>query len=238
MVTTAALAAFLIGRIILRHGRLLGIAIGFTSCGLGAIGVVAAATTGSIVLLFVALFGYDTGTATNLQARYAGTDLARPAARGTAISVAMVATTFGAVTGPNLVQPLGSLARAVGVLALAGPSCWPPSPIWGGRGAVCAAASGPVHRGAPPGAFWPRRRHSGPGCAADRDRRGGGRDGHGAEPGLDDRDGLGPFGEVGVLPSGVGSGRPASCTDGHTDEMLALARATSRRSHCLRSGLT
>ena len=54
----------------------------------------------------MALFVYGAGTATNLQAHYAGTDLALPAQRGRAISVAMVATTLGAVAGPNLVEPL------------------------------------------------------------------------------------------------------------------------------------
>jgi len=46
---------------------------------------------------------YGAGSATNLQARYAGTDLALPTHRAKAISMAMVFTTFGAVAGPNLV---------------------------------------------------------------------------------------------------------------------------------------
>ncbi|CAM04122.1 MFS transporter [Saccharopolyspora erythraea] len=115
----SALAAFLVGRITQRHGRRLGIGLGFTAGGIGALGVVVAAVTGNVVLLLVALFVYGAGTATNLQARYAGADLARPVARGTAISLAMVATTLGAVAGPNLVEPLGALA--IGVPALAGP---------------------------------------------------------------------------------------------------------------------
>ena len=117
----SALAAYSVGRITHRHGRRLGIGLGFLTGGIGAIGVVVAAVTGSVALLFVALLVYGAGTATNLQTRYAGTDLARPAARGTAISLAMVATTVGAVAGPNLVDPLGDLAGAVGVPALAGP---------------------------------------------------------------------------------------------------------------------
>jgi MFS family permease len=80
-----------------------------------------AAVTGGVALLFAALFVYGAGTATSLQARYAGTDLARPDERGTAVSVALLATTLGAVAGPNLVGPLGVLATTVGVPALAGP---------------------------------------------------------------------------------------------------------------------
>ncbi|MDE2582970.1 MAG: hypothetical protein KGL52_15155, partial [Rhodospirillales bacterium] len=79
------------------------------------------AAIGSVPLLFVALLVYGAGTATNLQARYAGSDLAAPSARGTAVSVALVSTTVGAVAGPNLVAPMGSVAVALGIPALAGP---------------------------------------------------------------------------------------------------------------------
>lgn len=117
----AALAAFLIGRITQRLGRRTGLAIGFGAGGLGALGVVLAAATGSVAILLASLFVYGAGTATNLQARYAGTDLAQPDRRGTAISIAMVSTTLGAVAGPNLVGPLGTLATDLGLPALAGP---------------------------------------------------------------------------------------------------------------------
>jgi MFS family permease len=117
----SALTAFLIGRITQRYGRRPGIGLGFLAGGLGAVGVVVAAVTDSVPLLLITLFVYGAGTATNLQARYAGTDLADPARRGRAISVAMVATTLGAVAGPNLVEPLGVLATDIGIPALAGP---------------------------------------------------------------------------------------------------------------------
>ena len=61
------------------------------------------------------------GTATNLQARYAGTDLADKKQRATAVSITMVMTTFGAVAGPNLVGVMGSFAHSIGVPKLAGP---------------------------------------------------------------------------------------------------------------------
>lgn len=117
----SALAAFLVGRFSQRWGRRVGLGLGFAAGGIGAIGVVVAAVTGSVPLLFIALFIYGDGTATNLQARYAGTDLALPAQRGAAVSVAMVSTTVGAVAGPNLVDPLGGLAQLLGIPALAGP---------------------------------------------------------------------------------------------------------------------
>src|SRR3546814_10512696 len=99
----------------------MGLGLGFIFGGSGAIGVVLAAEWDSVPLLFVALFIYGAGSATNLQARYAGTDLAAPTKRGTAVSIAMVSTTLGAVAGPNLVDPLGHLATDLGLPALAGP---------------------------------------------------------------------------------------------------------------------
>lgn len=117
----SALAAYLVGRSTHRLGRRLGLARGFLAGGLGAFGVVVAAVADSVPLLFVSLFVYGSGTATNLQARYAGSDLAPEHRRGFGTSIAMVATTVGAVAGPNLIEPMGVVAGAAGVPALAGP---------------------------------------------------------------------------------------------------------------------
>ncbi|CAM5217124.1 Riboflavin transporter RfnT OS=Lysinibacillus sphaericus OX=1421 GN=rfnT PE=4 SV=1 [Lysinibacillus sphaericus] len=88
-------AAFIVGRLSQRYGRRIGLATGFITGGLGAIGVVIAALINSVFLLFASLLVYGAGTATNLQARYAGTDLANNKQRATAISTTMVMTTFG-----------------------------------------------------------------------------------------------------------------------------------------------
>lgn len=117
----SAAAALLVGRLSQRFGRRWGLAAGFLAGGIGAIGIVIAAKTDLIPLLLVSLLIYGAGTATNLQARYAGTDLAKPTERARAISIAMVSTTFGAIAGPNLVAPLGKFALSIGVPALAGP---------------------------------------------------------------------------------------------------------------------
>lgn len=114
-------AALLIGRLSQRSGRRFGLAAGFLAGGIGAIGVVIAAVLNSIFLLFASLLIYGAGTAANLQTRYAGTDLAGPAQRATAISITMLATTFGAVAGPNLIDVMGRFAMFVGVPPLAGP---------------------------------------------------------------------------------------------------------------------
>ncbi|CEH30827.1 MFS transporter [Aneurinibacillus migulanus] len=114
-------AALLVGRLSQRFGRRFGLATGFLTGGIGAIGVVISAASNSILLLFASLLIYGAGTATNLQARYAGTDLANSTQRATAISIAMVSTTFGAVAGPNLVDVMGEFAISIGVPALSGP---------------------------------------------------------------------------------------------------------------------
>lgn len=117
----SAATALLVGRLSEHYGRRLGLAAGFLAGGLGALGVILAAVSNSVVLLFISLLIYGAGTATNLQARYAGTDLAKPNQRARAISIAMVSTTLGAVAGPNMVDVTGNFAAAIGVPTLAGP---------------------------------------------------------------------------------------------------------------------
>ncbi|MEK4631068.1 MFS transporter [Bacillus velezensis] len=114
-------AALFVGRLSQRYGRRTGLSAGFMIGGLGAIGVIIAAILNSVFLLFASLIIYGAGTATNLQARYAGTDLANHKQRATAVSMTMVFTTFGAVAGPNLVNVMGNFARSIGVPSLAGP---------------------------------------------------------------------------------------------------------------------
>ncbi len=114
-------AALLVGRLSQRAGRRAGLAAGYLAGALGALGVVLAAVRDDVALLFVSLVVYGAGTATNLQARYAGADLAAPERRGRAVSTVLVATTLGAVAGPNLVGVTGDLASGWGVPPLAGP---------------------------------------------------------------------------------------------------------------------
>nr|WP_106782482.1 MFS transporter [Lysinibacillus timonensis] len=117
----SALSSFLVGHYSQKFGRRYGLSAGFITGGIGALGVILAANTQNIFLLFLALFIYGAGTSTNLQARYAGSDLANAKQRATAVSIALVATTFGAVAGPNLVTPMGTLATSLGMHPLSGP---------------------------------------------------------------------------------------------------------------------
>ena len=110
----SAAAAAGVGRLSERSGRRPGLAAGYAVGAVGGAGVVAAAALGSVPLLLLSFLLYGSGTATNLQARYAGADLAPPTRRGRAVSTVLVATTLGAVAGPNLVGPTGRLAAEDG----------------------------------------------------------------------------------------------------------------------------
>lgn len=117
----SALAAVAVGRVSQARGRRLGLAAGYLTGAVGSAGVITAAVLDNPVLLFLALFVYGAGTATNLQARYAGADVAAPDHRARAVSTVLVATTLGGVAGPNLAAPAGDFAETLGIPALAGP---------------------------------------------------------------------------------------------------------------------
>lgn len=116
----SALTAVTVGRISQARGRRPGLAAGYLTGAIGSAGVITAAVLDNPVLLFIALFVYGAGTATNLQARYAGADLAPPGHRARAVSTVLVATTLGGVAGPNLAAPAGTLAERLGIPHLAG----------------------------------------------------------------------------------------------------------------------
>lgn len=117
----AALGAAVLGRVCQRFGRRPGLLVGNGVAALGSAGVVAGAAARWPVLLLAALFVYGAGTVTGLLARYAGADLAPPERRGRAAGTVLFALTLGAVAGPNLIGPTGTLAHAWGVPRLAGP---------------------------------------------------------------------------------------------------------------------
>ena len=117
----SAAAAVGVGRISQNLGRRAGLTTGYLTGALGSLGVVVAANIDNLVLLFASLVVYGAGFATNLQARYAGADLAPPSRRGRAVSIVLVATAVGAIIGPNLVNLTATLATEVGIPPLVGP---------------------------------------------------------------------------------------------------------------------
>jgi MFS family permease len=117
----SAAAALAVGRISQQWGRRAGLSAGYLTGALGSLGVVIAASINNVVLLFASMLVYGAGVSTNLQARYAGADLAAPSRRGRAVSIVLVATAVGAIIGPNLVSLTGDLASQAGMPRLAGP---------------------------------------------------------------------------------------------------------------------
>lgn len=117
----SALAAILVGKLSQARGRRPGLAAGFAFGALGAVGIVVATALESLPLLFVGFVVYGSGTATNLQARYAGADLATDERRGRGLSYVLLGTAAGAIAGPNLVGSTGVVAESLGLTPLAGP---------------------------------------------------------------------------------------------------------------------
>lgn len=104
-----------------RRGRRRALALGYGIALVGALVVLIAATVGSLPLLFVGLLGFGAAQATNLQTRYAASEVAHPQRRGTVMSIVIWATTIGSVTGPNLSALGATLGHALGIPRLAGP---------------------------------------------------------------------------------------------------------------------
>lgn len=161
-----ALAALPVSKVMARAGRRPGLALGYGVGGVGASLVVVAAAAGSFALLIAGMFLFGAGNTASLLARYAAADLALPQRRGRAVSTVLFATTFGAVAGPNVLEPAGAVARAVGLPELAGPFLLSlasyavaatavavllrPDPL------LTARAGAPVADGpAPSGSVWP-----------------------------------------------------------------------------------
>lgn len=117
----AALLAVPLARAAQARGRRVALAAGSILGALGALLAVGAAAIGVFPLLLVALALAGASSATNLQARFAATDLADPAHRARQLSVVVWSTTIGAVLGPNLIGPGELIGGAVGLPTLTGP---------------------------------------------------------------------------------------------------------------------
>ncbi len=104
--------AQILSRVMRRYGRRAGMQLGY---GLAVVGGLIACLGVQLAVLAVFLPGlllYGAGSATNLLARYAATDLAEPERRGRAMGRILFASTFGAVFGPTLVVPAEHLGMA------------------------------------------------------------------------------------------------------------------------------
>ncbi|MDG4785768.1 MFS transporter [Micromonospora sp. WMMD1102] len=120
-VVGGALLALPVSRIMRTGGRRSGLAVAYLAGALGGVLIVVAAMLEWVPLLFVGAVFFGGGTTAGLQARYAAVDLAEPTRRGRHLSIAVWATTIGAVTAPNLAAPADRALAWTGVPVLAGP---------------------------------------------------------------------------------------------------------------------
>lgn len=134
VVLGGALAAVPLARLSAARGRRPGLATGYLIGAVGAALVVlfAAAELTVPLILSMALFG--AAVASGLQARYAATDMASPRHVSRDLSIVVWMTAVGAVLGPNLADPAGATAAALGLPTLTGMF------LWAGMAFVLAAA--------------------------------------------------------------------------------------------------
>lgn len=116
----AALAGVPLATLAMRRGRRTALSLGWSIAAVGAALLIAAAQWQSIPALVVGLVLTGAGTAAQLQARFAATDLAEPAHKGRALATVVWVGSIGSILGPNLGAPGEWLAGHLGLAPLAG----------------------------------------------------------------------------------------------------------------------
>jgi MFS family permease len=116
----AAALAVPLARLAQKRGRRRSLASGSLVAAAGAVLAIASASIHSFPMLLVGLMLLGGGSATNLQARFAATDLAQPGTRARNLSTVVWSTTLGAVLGPNLFGPGETVGAALGLPAMTG----------------------------------------------------------------------------------------------------------------------
>jgi MFS family permease len=117
----AALGATILGWVMGRWGRRLGLAGGYVVGVAGALVAIVGIVVHSFALLLVGSLAIGFGNSSNQLSRYAAADMYPSARRASAIGIVVWAATVGAVIGPNLVGISGDVALSVGLPRLAGP---------------------------------------------------------------------------------------------------------------------
>jgi MFS family permease len=116
-----AATAIPLSQLALARGRRIALTTGLTAAIAGTGLMVTAVITALFPVLLAGAFLVGLGSAVNLQARFAVTDLAEPTRRGRDLSLVVWAITIGAVAGPNMVAPGAVLAGWLSIPSQAGP---------------------------------------------------------------------------------------------------------------------
>jgi MFS family permease len=121
LVVGAAASGLGLSRLTLRRGRGVALCTGSTVAVTGCGVVLVAAISANLPLILLGSLLLGAGNTAVMLGRYAAADLGPETARARAMASVLLATTVGAVAGPNLLAPTCALATAVGLPALAGP---------------------------------------------------------------------------------------------------------------------
>lgn len=116
----AAIAAVPLARLAVARGRRISLSTGALIAGTGAVIAITSVSVSVFPLLLLGLMLLGAGSAVNLQARFAATDLARPGTRARDLSIVVWSTTIGAVLGPNLFGPGEVVGTVLGLPPLTG----------------------------------------------------------------------------------------------------------------------
>ena len=117
----AAVASYLLARMMSRRGRRAGLVTGLLIGAAGSLFAVAGGVAESMALLLLGAVMLGSASAANLSSRYAATDLAAERSRARALAVVVWASTIGAVAGPNLTGFATWVARQLSIPELTGP---------------------------------------------------------------------------------------------------------------------
>ncbi|MFF5791193.1 MFS transporter [Paeniglutamicibacter sp. NPDC012692] len=116
-----AVSALPLAALAVKRGRRVALSLGYFLAGIGAVLMMLAPVTRSFAVLLIGAALLGVGSAANLQARFAATDLADDATRGRDLGLVVWSITVGAVAGPNLIGPGSALGASLGLPPMSGP---------------------------------------------------------------------------------------------------------------------
>lgn len=117
----AAALALPLARLTARGGRRLALSIGLIAGVIGSLFAILGGIEKNVFLMLTGTFLVGSASAAGYQARFAAIDLASDEHRAKQLSIVVWGATVGAVAGPNLMEPAGAIAEAVGWPRLVGP---------------------------------------------------------------------------------------------------------------------
>ena len=117
----AAMMALPLAKLTQIGGRRLSLVSGYLVGALGAVLAIVGGTHKVLFLMLAGAFMIGAASASGYQARFAAIDLATAENRSRNLSFVVWASTIGAVTGPNLMQPAGDFAHILHLPRLVGP---------------------------------------------------------------------------------------------------------------------